>query len=104
MLRVDYSDEAMWDLARIWASIAQRGGIGAADRFRGKIEEKLARIIAKHPGAGRLRPEFRVDIRSVPIPPYVMFYRLTGRSVRVIRIRHGHGDFNEPLMSLLAAV
>ena len=94
----------MWDLARIWSSIADRAGVSVADKIKPKIEDLLTRIIARYPGAGRARPELGDGLRSFPVPPYVVFYRQSGRNVRILRIRHSHQDINEPLMSLLTAM
>jgi toxin ParE1/3/4 len=102
--RIEYEPEAISDLAQIWEWLAERSSLQSADRFRVRFEETLKRIVAKHYRAGRLRPELGEGIRSYPFPPYVVFYRVAGRSVQVLRVLHGHRDIREPLMSLLTAV
>lgn len=105
MRTVDYTDGALIDLTRIWLRVAESAGVRRADEIKSKIEERLTGIVAKHPGSGRLRPEFGPDVRSFLISwPYVAFYRHVGRRIEILRILHGHRDIHEPLMSLLTAV
>ena len=101
--RVEYSVLAKADLARIWEHHAEQVTIRSADLTIQRIEETLRRIVLRHPSAGRIRPELGSGIRSFPIVPYVVFYRIEPRRVRIERVLHGHRDIQQPLMSLLVA-
>ncbi len=62
-----------------------------------RIEEKC-RIIAETPGSiGRFRPEVGEDVRSFPVAPHVVFYRLTAETMYVARILHGRQDLRPDL-------
>jgi len=101
--RYEYSASARFDLARIWAHHAERVSIQGADSMVQRIEEALRRIVVPHPSAGRVRPEFGRGIRSFPVVPYIVFYRVERGRVYVVRVLHGHRDIQQPLMSLLVA-
>lgn len=47
--------------------------------------------------AGRLRPEFRADVRSYVVHPFVAFYTVDDDNRRVVieRVLHGHLDIDE---------
>ena len=100
---LDYSAAARVDLARIWVHHAEQVSIRGADLMIHRIEETLRRVIASHPSSGRARPELGQGIRSFPIVPYIVLYRVEPRRVRVARVLHGHRDIRQPLMSLLVA-
>lgn len=105
MRTVSYTGSALADLARIWMQIAEKTSVRRADDIKLRIEERVERVLAKLPGAGRLRPEFGRDVRSFTVSwPYVVFYRHAGRRIEILRVLHGRRDIREPLMSLLAAV
>jgi plasmid stabilization system protein ParE len=40
----------------------------------------------------RRRPEIGLEIRSIPVPPVVVFYRVTGETVEIARIIDGRRD------------
>ena len=47
------------------------------DRILDRIE-----VLRAMPSAGRVREEFGVDIRSIPTPPFVVFYWVFGDEAR----------------------
>ena len=100
----DVSDEAGRDLERIWEHYAARASIRVADETLKHIETIINRTIAKHARSGRPRAEFGSLVRSFPVAPYVIFDRVVGRRVEILRILHTHRDIHPPLMSMLAAV
>jgi toxin ParE1/3/4 len=103
-LRVAYTAPARNDLDDIWRYYAERVGADAAEQFTLRIMTTLERLLTRNPRIGRRRPEFGFDIRSFPVSPYVVFYRVEGPHVQVVRILHGHRDIRPPLASLLVAV
>lgn len=100
---LDYSAAAKVDLARIWEHHAEQVSIRGADLMIHGIEETLRRVIARHPSSGRVRPELGQGIRSFPVLPYVVFYRIEPRRIRIERVLHGHRDIRQPLTSLFVA-
>lgn len=50
-------------------------------------------MIAETPGSiGQLRPDIGKGVRSFPVPPHVVFYRLSAGVMYVARILHGRQD------------
>ncbi|HYL27650.1 MAG TPA: type II toxin-antitoxin system RelE/ParE family toxin [Candidatus Nitrosotalea sp.] len=103
-MKIQYSHEARDDLRQIRAYYAERAGPEVAIQLVDGICETFEMLIRRHPTAGRRRPELGLEIRSVPIIPYVVFYGVDAGRVHVIRILHGHRDIRPPLASLLLAV
>ncbi|RJF87047.1 type II toxin-antitoxin system RelE/ParE family toxin [Oleomonas cavernae] len=60
----------------------------AADRMATRILQ-VVKLIAEHPLVGRLGGVG--DARCLPVPgtPYLIYYRIRGQHVEIIRIRHG---------------
>jgi toxin ParE1/3/4 len=44
------------------------------------------------PHRGRRRPEIGPEFRSIPVPPVVVFYRVTDETVEIVRIVDGRRD------------
>jgi toxin ParE1/3/4 len=96
------ANEAISDLGLIWDYYAERASLRVADEVLQRMHVTFVRTIAQRPRAGRPRLELGDQIYSFPVIPYVVFYEVDGRRVRILRILHGHRDIHEPLMSLLA--
>jgi toxin ParE1/3/4 len=93
MAQVLRSRRAEADLQAILRYLEERSP-AAADRFVEAIEEK-GRALANHPEMGRIREEIAPDLRSTLVKPYVIFYRIRGEVVEVLRILHGKQDVGE---------
>lgn len=104
MRSADYTAEALRDLKNIWEHYAQKSSVEAADALVDRILETFRRTVLLFPTSGRARPEFGYGIRSYPVVPYVVFYRIEGRRLQILRLLHGRRDIHAPLMSLLAAI
>jgi toxin ParE1/3/4 len=96
-----YADSAAADLENIWKYHAVHASFRVADEVVERLDATLRRVLALHPESGRKRLEFGSDVRSFPIAPYVVFYRVARRHVQVLRVLHGHRDIQPPLISLL---
>jgi toxin ParE1/3/4 len=103
-MKPQYNEQAANDLQQIERHYAERADAVVAENLIDRITSTLERLIARNPGAGRCRPELGPHIRSFPVLPYVVFYRVEGRRIFVLRIIHGHRDIRPPLASLLTAV
>jgi toxin ParE1/3/4 len=85
--RVRHTIRARRDLLEIWEYIAARNP-AAADRVFERLETRI-RILEKFPEAGPARPEIAADARVLIEAPYLIFYRLIGDDVQVVRVLHG---------------
>lgn len=78
------------DLSEIWEFIAEEN-VERADAFVDRIDAKF-RALAQHPLMGRDRSELAAGLRSVPLPPYVIFYEPVPTGVVIVRVLHGARD------------
>ena len=78
------------DLVEIWSYIADDNE-PAADRLLGRVDGVL-KMLLEHPQAGRLRPELKPELRSLPVGNYVVFYRPTPDGIEVVRVLSGYLD------------
>jgi toxin ParE1/3/4 len=64
--------------------IADRQSIAFTDRFL---------LLARHPHIGRPRDEdLRPGLRSFTVGKYLIFYRVEGEDVLILRVLHGRRD------------
>ncbi len=49
-------------------------------------------MLADNPFAGRARPELSGDLRSIPTGNYILYYRLEGGDLVLVRVRSGYLD------------
>jgi toxin ParE1/3/4 len=82
-----YTPRATADLAEIWQNIALDDPL-AADHFIKQLMDAANRL-AVTPRAGRLRPEYRKGIRSLPHGNYLILYEVVENRVRLIHFVHG---------------
>lgn len=91
------------DLAHIWMFTYKEFGESRANDLLARLRSTFGKVIGTFGNAGRRRPEFGADVRSYPVVPYVLFYRISRGRVTVLRVLHGHRDLKAPLLSLLIA-
>lgn len=89
-LRITRKPQARLDLLDIWTFIAEDNE-GAADRTLDRIENAL-RSIAENPQMGRARSELRPGVRSFPVGSYILFYRVLGDTIDVVRVLNSFRD------------
>lgn len=83
---------AATDLDDIWFHIASgSGSTEPADRFIDSVTARFC-LLADHPRIGRQRPDLRARLRSYPAGDYVIFYRLDGPDVVILRVLHSRRD------------
>jgi len=90
MPRIIKSPEAEQDLLDIWLYIADDNEV-AADELLSNLEEK-ALLLLKHPELGRKREDLATELRSIPEGRYVIFYRIEGHNIEIVRILHSSRD------------
>ncbi|MCR6500310.1 type II toxin-antitoxin system RelE/ParE family toxin [Shinella sp. CPCC 101442] len=81
------------DLVQIWRCIADDNET-AADRLLDRFAE-VARKLASHPEAGRLRSELADGMRSFLVGNYVLFYRAAPAELVLVRVLSRYLDIDE---------
>ena len=87
------------DLEEIWSFVAERD-VEAADRLIEEITGRFDHLLA-YPEAGRARHELLVNLRSLPVKRYVIFYQPTDDGVEIFRVLHGSRDVQSEFDSLI---
>ncbi len=87
------------DLEEIWSFIAERD-VEAADRLIDEITGRFDHLLA-YPEAGRARHDLLVNLRSLPVERYVIFYQPTDDGVEIFRVLHGSRDVQSEFDSLI---
>ena len=87
------------DLEEIWSFVAERD-VEAADRLIDEITGRFDHLLA-YPEAGRARHELLVNLRSLPVKRYVIFYQPTDAGVEIFRVLHGSRDVQGEFDSLI---
>lgn len=90
MANVRRSLQAEADLEAILDDLYQKNP-AVAGRYAGDFAAK-GTVLAQFPEIGRTRPEIAPGLRSTLVNPYVIFYRLEGDDVQILRILHGKQD------------
>ena len=90
MARVIRSPLAEEDYREIWRYIAQDNP-DAADRLLRRIDEKLL-LYAEYPRMGTSRENWSAGMRSFCVGKYVVFYRIVGEGIELVRVLHGMRD------------
>ncbi len=92
--RMQFTFQACADLNHIWESIAMPSDLwgssnaehlAAAKGFADSLEQ-LCQLLTLHPEMGTPRNTLQEGIRSLLFQRYVMFYRIRGSCVEVMRV------------------
>lgn len=95
MTRLVLAPSAAADLDAIFHHITRERPRAAIDLL--VRLEAASRLIAEHPGIGRLRLELGHDLRSHVVGAYVIFYRAEPGQVLIIRYHHGARRLDPPV-------
>ena len=98
-MRIAWSTEANKDLAQIWNYLAREASVARADDQIRKIEA-ACRVLSDWPMAGQARDAIMPGLRAVVAAPYVVFYRIDGGAVQIIRVLDGRRDIDAILTGL----
>jgi len=86
------SAEAEAELDQIWWYTAcQSGSAARARSVVARITDRFP-LVAANPYMGRSRDDLRPGLRSFAAGEYLIFYRIEGSDVVVLRIVHGRRD------------
>ena len=95
-MRLEISGQARRDIqVIIFQSLASFGADQAARYHAGLLD--LLELAAENPNMARLRHEFVKPARLLRYKSHVIFYRVEGNSVRIVRILHGKQNWHEYL-------
>ena len=95
MAQVLKTPRAQADLEAILEELESKS-TPAAERFAASVDRKC-QALGRIPELGRARDEILLGLRSTPVGKYVLFYRLRGEVVEVLRIVHGRRDLGRIL-------
>jgi toxin ParE1/3/4 len=84
---VSWAPAARNDLREIWRYYVRVGSPEIADRLLRDIARASERIRLR-PLAWRERYDVMPGLRSILVPPYVLFYRVKADTIEVVRVVH----------------
>ena len=91
MSRLDWSEAALLDVARLHAFLAPKNRDAA--RHAIKTIRKGVKALSKHPESGRpveeLPAEFREWVIEFGQGAYIALYRYDGKQIVILAVRHG---------------
>lgn len=86
------SPRAETDLDEIWDYTADRWGLDQAETYTRALWHRIEAVAAK-PAMGQDCSDIRAGYWKIPYGSHVLFYRLTGDGVDIVRILHERMDF-----------
>jgi len=92
MRQVRITEPAQEDLRAIWEYVA-RHQADAANKLIKEIVKKFS-TLRDHPHIGRQRDELLVNLRSLVVRNYVIFYQPVEDGIEVLRVIHGSRDID----------
>jgi toxin ParE1/3/4 len=85
--RLVWAPAARNDLRDIWRHFVGVASPEIADRLLRDIQRAGERA-RQRPLTWRARDEVKPGLRSILVHPYVVFYRMTGETVEIVRVLH----------------
>lgn len=86
------SQRAEEDLIGLYVSSTREFGNAQAERYYAGLERAFE-FLSEYPRAARERPEISPPVRVHPYRAHVIVYMVTEDEVLILRIRHGHEDW-----------
>lgn len=93
---VIWSPEAAQDLLDIWRHLASVASTTIADNHLRDIDRAVSMLI-DWSLAGRARDELVPGLRSVPVHPSIIFYRVHKNAPQIVRVIDSRRDIDEVL-------
>jgi toxin ParE1/3/4 len=89
--------KAVDDIIVLFVEGARRFGIEQAERYHGGLERVL-QMLSDNPELARERLEITPPVRVHPHGSHLVVYTVTeDRDVLIVRVRHGHEDWQDQL-------
>lgn len=95
-VRLELAPKASRDLADLLDDLAERAGVGTAQRWRELLRSKIA-LIGRQPLVYALRQDLGEGRRAAVVRPYVIVFRADADRVLVIRVLHAARDLPQAL-------
>lgn len=92
MARIFRSEALRQDLIDIWLYVA-RDHVGAADALLDSFEDTID-LLGTTPHIGKPEHDLLPDLRSMSVGNYLLYYRVTGGTVELLRVIHGARHFH----------
>jgi toxin ParE1/3/4 len=80
-----WSPEAERDLFEIWDYVWSAASAAVADKQLHEID-RACFVLGAWPEYGRARDDVRLGLRCVSVSRYVVFYRVTMKSIEIVRV------------------
>lgn len=87
------------DLKDIWAYVAQHN-TEAAGKLIKEITKKFA-VLRDYPQAGREQHNLLINLRSLAVKDYIIFYQPSENGIEILRVLHGSRDVDRVFESLI---
>lgn len=91
MLRIQKSPQSETDLENIWLYSFETWDEAQADRYYDALAKGINQL-ASNPEIGRSRDDIREGYRSIQINRHIVFYRIEGQAIDVVRVLHERMD------------
>ena len=95
-MKLELSEAAVIDLEEIFEYTIREFGRVNATAYLISFDELFVRL-SQNPFMGKTRYEIKHSLRSISCKRHVVFYRITSKRIRVIRIIHGSRDYIDML-------
>jgi len=95
-MQIERSTEAQRDVDEIWLHIATENSLDVADAILKRIDHAFQKI-AEYPLIGRERDELAIGVRSVPVSPFLVLYRVHQDHVLILCVVHGSRELPDLL-------
>lgn len=88
---LDFSEDAEDDLRGILAYSLATWGELQRNIYAAALDAAFQDLL-RFPESGRLRPDYFPGCRIRPIEQHVIYYRIDGDTIRIVRVLHGKMD------------
>lgn len=85
------------DIEELYSFGAEQFGVDQADSYHALLERTFE-FLAQNPFAARKRLELSPPVRIHPLQSHLVIYQIRDdNSILIVRVRHAHEDWAEPL-------
>ena len=97
--RLVWSADAEDDVLLIWGYGAEEWSADVADDHERMIWRTVNRL-CENAHLGKLRDDLIVGVRSIVADPHIVFYRVTGNTIEIVRVVHQREDVDSIFFSI----
>ena len=95
-MNFEISLEAAQDMEHIWLYTFERWSLEQADRYLNLIFDEIE-YLSRHPRSGKDISYIRQNYRCSKVKSHLIFYRIAGHAIEIIRILHERMDVENRL-------